>query len=359
VTQHDPADRLFLFWAPHIVHAPLEVPSDFFLKFRMVQDDKPSQSRQKYHAMVNFADEAIGNLTSLLKSKGMWDETVVVFSSDNGGPIYAAGSAGANNYPLKGGKMNNWEGGIRVNAWVSGGFVAPSMRGTKYEGLVTGWDWYATFCALAGVDPTDHRAALANLPPIDSHSHAGLILGTSVTSPRTEIPVGSDPVPSNLTNAKPCASYSAKGYGPAGVRRDDPLIDPELYPDITGPGVCASVNGVIVDERGTGSGIWKLLLGDVAQDMYEGPHFPNASTIVPSSAYVGHCANGCLYNILADPLEANDLAASMPTKVAELYAKITAYQGTAFDPDRGKTDPAACAAAADKYGGFWGPFVFP
>ena len=48
----------------------------------------------------------------------------------------------------------------------------------------------ATFCELAGVDATDHRAALADLPPIDSYSHAGLILRTNLTSPRTEIPIG-------------------------------------------------------------------------------------------------------------------------------------------------------------------------
>ena len=44
------------------------------------------------------------------KRKGMWDDLLIVFSADNGGPIYNNGSAGANNYPLKGGKMNNWEG---------------------------------------------------------------------------------------------------------------------------------------------------------------------------------------------------------------------------------------------------------
>ncbi len=48
-------------------------------------------------------------MTALLKSKGMWDDMVVVFSADNGGPIYGnTGTGGANNYPLKGGKMNNW-----------------------------------------------------------------------------------------------------------------------------------------------------------------------------------------------------------------------------------------------------------
>ena len=48
-----------------------------------------------------------------LKQKKMYDNTVIFFSSDNGGPIYDNGSAGANNYPHKGGKASNWEGGIR------------------------------------------------------------------------------------------------------------------------------------------------------------------------------------------------------------------------------------------------------
>lgn len=43
------------------------------------------------------------------------------------------------------GKMDQWEGGIRVNAWVSGGFLPEKVRGTKYEGLACGWDWYGTY----------------------------------------------------------------------------------------------------------------------------------------------------------------------------------------------------------------------
>ena len=49
------------------------------------------------------------------------------------------GTAGGNNFPLTGGKYNNWEGGIRMNSFASGGFIAPSARGTKYEGLVAAW----------------------------------------------------------------------------------------------------------------------------------------------------------------------------------------------------------------------------
>ena len=72
------------------------------------------------------------------------------------------GTAGGNNWPLKGGKYNNWEGGIRVNSLVSGGFLPHAVRGTRFGGLVAAWDWYGTFCAFAGVDSTDHRAALAS-----------------------------------------------------------------------------------------------------------------------------------------------------------------------------------------------------
>ena len=43
------------------------------------------------HHQVNFADTAIGNVTALLKSKGMWENTLVVFTADNGGPIYNNG----------------------------------------------------------------------------------------------------------------------------------------------------------------------------------------------------------------------------------------------------------------------------
>lgn len=65
--------------------------------------------------------------------------------------------------PVRRQRYLNWEGGIRVN-----GNLPEAVRGTTQTGLVAGLDWYATFAGLAGVDPTDHRAAAANLLPIDS-----------------------------------------------------------------------------------------------------------------------------------------------------------------------------------------------
>eukprot|EP00729_Bicosta_minor_P025012 gene25012-2650_t len=136
IQQHDPSTPLFMFWATHIVHGPLQVPDAQLAKFAFIDD----KIRQTYHSMVNWIDGAIGRVVDVVKDKEMYDNMFIIFSSDNGGPI----GAGANNYPMRGGKFSNWEGGIRVAAFVSGGIVPAARRGTIETGLVAGWDWYAT-----------------------------------------------------------------------------------------------------------------------------------------------------------------------------------------------------------------------
>ena len=69
--------------------------------------------------LIIKVDDILGELVSLLKQRGLWDNLLFVVSSDSGGPI----SVGANNYPLKGGKMTDWQGVVRVNAFVSGGYL--------------------------------------------------------------------------------------------------------------------------------------------------------------------------------------------------------------------------------------------
>ncbi len=101
---------LFVFWAPHAAHTPLQVPQPYVDRFDfMAPTDKPQHSRQLYSATVAFVDEALGNLTDAFRARGMWDDLLVIASADNGGPVYYGGFAGANNFPLRGGKLNNWE----------------------------------------------------------------------------------------------------------------------------------------------------------------------------------------------------------------------------------------------------------
>ena len=68
------------------------------------------------HAMTNFVDGMVGTVVDELKALKLWEETLVVFHADNGGEIMLAGKCGGNNWPLRGGKFSNWEGGVRVRS---------------------------------------------------------------------------------------------------------------------------------------------------------------------------------------------------------------------------------------------------
>jgi hypothetical protein len=121
-------------------------------------------------------------------------------TADNGGPVFGQGSgctvcdgsAGANNYPLRGGKHSNWEGGIRANALVSGGLIPPALRGTTLTGLMAIEDWYKTFGGLGGADTSDERAARAGLPPVEGFDMWPYISGAVPDSPRSEVWIGAD-----------------------------------------------------------------------------------------------------------------------------------------------------------------------
>ena len=115
--------------------------------------------------MANCLDEGIGNVTAALKKKGMWENTVMFFSSDNGGPVHdpaggCVGQSSSNNFPLRGGKVSDFEGGVRVVAFLSGGGIPDSIRGSKREGMMHITDMHGTICYLAGVEIADVRLML-------------------------------------------------------------------------------------------------------------------------------------------------------------------------------------------------------
>ena len=166
------APRLFLYVAMQDAHAPLQAPQSFIDRCRHVCDAQ----RRSLCAQVALADEATHNLTEALRQNMMWDDTILVFANDNGGPVcngqpraaggacgadigYAGsvdggrgGGAGvASNWPLRGSKHSVWEGGVRGNSFVAGGALHPVLAGTSYEGLMHLMDWHAVFVRLSSV----------------------------------------------------------------------------------------------------------------------------------------------------------------------------------------------------------------
>jgi arylsulfatase A-like enzyme len=101
-------------------------------------------SVKTYLEMIREMDEGIGRLLAVLDETGARENTLVVFSSDNGGERFS------DSYPLMGKKMDLLEGGIRVPyivRWPARGLPA----GQTYDHLAMGMDWAATFLAAAGI----------------------------------------------------------------------------------------------------------------------------------------------------------------------------------------------------------------
>ena len=135
---------LFTYLAYQAVHAPLEVPESYIEKYKdehIVDDD-----RRTFAAMTTAMDEGIGSLVGMYKELGLWDNTVVVFTTDNGGrPKH-----GGNNWPWRGQKDTLWEGGIHGVGFVSGGLEdLKDVAGTKNTELIHISDWFPTLVHLA------------------------------------------------------------------------------------------------------------------------------------------------------------------------------------------------------------------
>ena len=90
---------LLAFHAAHSIHTPLETLPDSFERFAFIED---SEDRRAYHSMVFNVDRDIGKIVATLQNKKMYENTLVVLSADNGGPVYMSGRGGGNNYPLRG-----------------------------------------------------------------------------------------------------------------------------------------------------------------------------------------------------------------------------------------------------------------
>ena len=101
--------------------------------------------------------------------------------------------------------------------------------------------------------------------------------------------------------------------------------------------------------------------------VHTGPHYPNKTTPfgtgtdkkVPSYSCSNPTKKGCLFRIVDDPFEMNDLGGDKEhsDKVDELLALLVKSSKTYFNPDRGPGDKAACVKIKNDYSGFFGPWL--
>lgn len=188
IENHDTATPLYLYLAFNAPHTPYQAPQDYIDRYASIEDP----TRRTYAAMVTCLDDEIGRVVAALDKKGMRENTLIVFHSDNGGTknaMFAGVMADVSkikipcdNGPYRDGKASLFEGGTRVCSFVN---WPGQVKAGQIDGLVHGVDLFTTFAALAG-------ASTEGCKPLDG-LNVWDTLATNAPSPREEIVYNIEP----------------------------------------------------------------------------------------------------------------------------------------------------------------------
>ncbi|XP_019625440.1 PREDICTED: arylsulfatase B-like [Branchiostoma belcheri] len=300
IRNHPQNKPMFLYLPFQAVHSPLEAPRQYIDMYKNVENTLV----RTYAAMVTAMDEAVGNVTDALRKTGLWNDTVLIFSTDNG----ARRNAGSN-WPLRGWKSTLWEGGVRGVGFVTSKLLKKAKR--KSDALIHISDWFPTLLRIS-------RASKNNTKSLDGFDVWDAISMGS-PSPREEILHNIDPL---QRRSKSSSSH---------LWTDD-IFDTSTYAAIR-------------------SGNWKLLTG--YQDLggwkhrgTSGNHFEE-----PEDSHDKHL---WLFNIRDDPHERTDLSEKYPDMVKVLLKKLASYNKTAVPPFWPSPDSRANPAL---HGDLFGPWL--
>ena len=279
ISSHSPrSGPLFLYLAFQSVHSPLQVPLQYETPFQHVAN----LARRTYSGMVLAMDEAVGNITRALAESGMSKNTLIVFTTDNGGQTLAGG----NNFPLRGNKATMWEGGMRGAAFIHGSML--QNPGRTSHGLLHVTDWLPTLVTVGGGD----GGAMKGIDGVDQWK----ALMMNQDSPRYEMLYNIDPDKDG-------------GNGPAGAIRQGP-------------------HKLIRGDPGRPDGwIPPPAVVDINTEEYS----DQLQNIFTSEQCSPHTS--LLFNIADDPHEKTDISAQYPGVVARLEAALARYQARMIPPD--------------------------
>ncbi len=260
-----------------------------------------------YAAVIETLDDAVGRVMAKLDALGLADDTLVIFTSDNGGLHVPEGGAApaTHNAPFRAGKGFVYEGGLRVPLIVR--WPGRVKAGATSDVPVINADWMPTWLELVGANAaaaadarsTDPKAAAPRAAPVSPPS-VTTPAGANGAAPAAD---GAAPPVNGAAPAVNGAAFAAAG--PA------PLDGVSLVPLLTGAGDLAS-----------------------RPLFWHFPHYTNQGSR-PAGAMrdgrwklVVHYEDGRaeLFDLTADVGETTDLAAREPTRVAEMRGKLVAWR---------------------------------
>lgn len=184
IREHNAQKPFFVYVPFTAVHAPLQAPE----KYKDLYDKNWPNNRRTYAGMITAMDEAVGRIMGAVEARGWRTNTLIVFSSDNGGPNPGRLTR---NGPFRAGKGTLYEGGVRVSAFAN--WPGQIKSNTVVNAPLHIVDWYPTLLNLAGakteqklpVDgrdmwktitsgaPSPHDAILINATPQKGALRAG------------------------------------------------------------------------------------------------------------------------------------------------------------------------------------------
>lgn len=321
-------EPFFMYFSVQNVHTPYQLPPYWeTMKY-------PKIWNHTYANMLRILDTATLNVTKALRRTNAWNNTLILWTSDNGGIGLG------NNYPLRGHKHDPWEGGTRAAAFLTGGFLPSRMQGTTSGPiLIHVADWYPTFLHLAGVTKPSDRAyfhgnyegANAGFYDIDGVNVWPMLTGLNTTQPRRFTPTS-----------------------------EVSIIDAKTHP---------------VGFNKSGQHWWKLvtLAGQsnywtknqtsviptdpCLKGSQPDPKEPGRTDAIVTGCVVCNLSFPCLYDILADPLEEKNVAYYHEDVVTRLQKELTKFETQYIS---GRIDPNLLASKYERvppkhWNGYLGP----
>ncbi|XP_048481188.1 arylsulfatase B [Plutella xylostella] len=319
IRAHNQSSPLFLTIAHSAMHSqnaydPIRAPYRLVETFKHIED----QQRRKYAAVLSKLDSSVGAVTAALSAAGMLDNTLLIFTTDNGGAPQGFNDNAGSNWPLRGVKNTLWEGGVRGAGLVWG---ASLPRGSLVTDQLHVTDWLPTIYRAAGGDPS-------KLGTIDGIDVWGALTGAETTPRRALLHNiddiwGSAAITVDQWKLIKGTNYNGTWdgwYGPSG--REGSYDVDAVYKSPAG--VALQKGGYMPDREAV------LALRDQATVSCK-----NATSVpcLPLQA-------PCLFNIQEDPCEMRNLAKEFPEVLEMMLSRLEVFNRTAIPPSNLPLDKA-------------------
>lgn len=174
----------FAYLSFYAVHSPIQTTKERWSYFRDkakrmgISEDgfiidrtlpvRQHQDNPVYAGLIRQMDDAVGVVLQQLKDSGIEDNTIIIFTSDNGG-VSSGDNYSTSNLPLRGGKGRQWEGGLRVPFIIQ--YSPEIIAGTSFNKPIIGMDIYPTILDYAGIKliPKQHLDGISIRPIIQNN----------------------------------------------------------------------------------------------------------------------------------------------------------------------------------------------